>query len=182
MVRSKDQIQDAILLLRAQQGDEQAFGDLVLRWQSRLLRYAHHLTGDHDAAVDVVQETWITVLRKIRSLSDVDAFPAWIYRILTRRAADWIRKRNRRRKHLDRYQPQNTAGPSISPLLGQRIQSLREALGRLSPEHRMAILLYYDQGFHIAEVAHIIGIPLGTVKSRLYAARTQIRNLMENDP
>lgn len=173
-------IEDAILLIRARNGDAEAFADFVLRWQDRLRVHAERLTGHPAAADDVLQETWIAVLKGLGRLSDVEAFRAWIYRILSRKATDWIRSRQRRRRLSKRF----AAEPAVLAGDEERsdwIDSLDHAIKRLSPPLRHVVLLHYVEEFSVEEVAEILRIPRGTVKSRLHNARKQLRALIEEE-
>ncbi len=176
----KANIQDGILLLRCQQGDEEAFADLVLRWQSRLWSHAYRLTSDREAAADVVQDSWLAVLKGLRRLEDVDAFPGWVFRIVTNKCADWVRKQQRSRNLTDRLEREPVRDAGASPVDGQRLDSLQTALQGLSLRQRALIILHYQEGFSVAEIAEILTIPEGTVKSRLYHARNGIRTRMED--
>lgn len=171
-------IDDALLLLRAQNGDAQAFADFVSRWHDRLCEHARRLTGQRAAADDVVQETWIAVLAGLGRLADVDAFRTWVYRILSRKAADWVRRRQRQRR-LGRAFAEQAVSVSDSKNRSEQIESLDDALKLLAPPLRHAVLLHYVEQFSVEEVAGILGIPRGTVKSRLHNARKQLRALME---
>jgi len=173
-------IEDAILLIRARNGDAAAFADFVLRWHGRLRAHAERLTGHPAAADDVTQETWIAVLKGLGRLTDVEAYRAWIYRILSRKAADWIRSRERRRR-LDRRFAAEAARSSSEEERSDRIDSLDDAIARLSPPLRHVVLLHYVEEFSVEEVADVLGIPRGTVKSRLHNARKQLRALIEEE-
>ena len=171
-------IDDALLLLRARDGDAQAFTDFVLRWQDRLRAHARRLTGHQAAADDVLQETWVAVLKGLGRLSDVEAYRTWIYRILSRKAADWVRGRQKRRR-LDRRVARDAIVFSDQAGRSERIESLDDAVKCLSPPLRSAVLLHYVEEFSVEEVARILTIPRGTVKSRLHNARRQLRALIE---
>ena len=173
-------IEDALLLIRARNGDADAFTDFVMRWQERLRAHAERLTGHPEAADDVLQESWIAVLKGLRRLSDVDAFRPWIYRILSRKAADWVRSRQRRRR-LGRRFAAEAARSSGDEERSDRIESLEDAVKRLSQPLRHVVLLHYVEELSVEEVADILRIPRGTVKSRLHNARKQLRALIEEE-
>ena len=173
-------IQDALLLIRARNGDADAFTDFVLRWQGRLRTHAERLTGHPAAADDVLQETWIAVLKGLGRLSDVEAYRAWLFRILSRKATDWIRRRQRRRRLGRRFAAEAVVS-SDAEERSDRIESLDDAVKRLSPPLRHVVLLHYVEEFSVEAVADILGIPRGTVKSRLHNARKQLRTLIEEE-
>lgn len=171
-MKSSEHIIDELLVLRSQDGDRQAFEELVARWQERLWRHARLLTGDQDAAWDALQETWLAIVKGLKRLNDPAAFPKWAYKIVNDRCVDWIRRQQRQRKFED--QPPEDHRPD--DLQG----SLRLAMEHLPVEQRALISLHYAEGYGMAEIAEILGIPEGTVKSRLFAAREQLRKLMES--
>ena len=96
--RSPDDIQDELDVLDTQSGNLDALRCLIERWQVPLLRYATRLTGDPEAARDTLQEAWISAVKGIATLKDPAGFRPWIYRIVQRRAADWVRRQVRVRK------------------------------------------------------------------------------------
>ncbi len=146
------------------------------RWQERLWRHAYHLTGEEDAAWDAVQDTWVAIVKGIRRLQDEAAFPRWAYKILSNRCADWVRERQRERKLSDRSAP---GGICCQETSGGEYDSLKSALARLPGGQRALLSLRYADGYSTGEIAEILGVPEGTVKSRLHHAREQLRRLME---
>ncbi len=177
MARSADDIYDELLVLRCQDGDSDAIEELVGRWQHRLWRHAWHLTGKEDAAWDVVQEVWIALVRGIHRLDDPARFRHWAYRLVTHKGADWVRRQQRQRKLADAAsrQIEEAAEPSIP----DRVDALRQAFGRLPLDCRAILSLRYLQDVGLAEIARILEVPEGTVKSRLHHARTQLKRALE---
>ena len=171
-------IQDEITVLRAQQSAEH-FDALVARWQRPLWTHAHRLTGDREAAWDIVQEAWMTVLRKIGELRSPGAFPAWAYRIVTNKCRNWRRKHGRRQELLAEYADRAERERTSTLAPRGRHDGLDAAFSSLSLERRMLLSLYYDEEFPVREIADIFGLSEGTVKSRLYRARQELRTRME---
>jgi RNA polymerase sigma factor (sigma-70 family) len=175
----REQLYNELLVLRCQEGDSDAFEELVDRWQERLWRHAWRLTGDENAAWDALQEAWIGIGRSIRGLVDAEAFPAWAYRIVSNKCRDWIRKRRRRREADDAYFEKVRRKHEEARDARERCAGLREALTRLPGRDRAILSLRYEEGFDTAEIAEILSIPAGTVKSRLHYARKRLRAMME---
>jgi RNA polymerase sigma-70 factor (ECF subfamily) len=173
------EIEDALLLLRAQNGDADAFTRFILRWQDRLRAHALRLSQNEAGADDIVQETWMAVLKGLGRLSDVEAYRAWMYRILSRKAADWIRSRQRRRLPGRSLAAEAAPSPGEPEQRVDRIESLEDAIGQLSAPLRDVVLLHYVEEFSVEDIAGILVIPGGTVKSRLHNARKQLRVLIE---
>lgn len=168
---------DEYLVSLSQAGSSEALDGLARRWTPRLLRYVARVLGGSDsaeAARDVVQETWIGAIRGLRGLRDPAQFPAWIYGIATRKCADAIRANTRRR----RLDAQAAAGESSRPvenLTSEQQIDLAIAIRGLPPIHRAAVHLFYREELSVEEIASVLGIPAGTVKSRLHHARDALK-------
>ena len=175
----QDDIQDQILVLRCRQGDAAAFAALFDRWQPRLLHLACRLTGDRDAAWDAVQETWMAVTRGLDRLDDVDAFAKWIFRILNNKCNDWGRKQHRQRRLENGLILEQQAREEQADVPEQRYDSVREAMAALPPADGVLLTLYYIENLGVAAIAEIVGVPAGTVKSRLYHARNRLRAMLK---
>jgi RNA polymerase sigma factor (sigma-70 family) len=167
---------DEYLVSLCQAGSREALDGLARRWTPRLLRYSARMLGGSDcaeAARDVVQETWIGVIGGLRGLRDPAQFPAWIYGITTRKCADAIRA-NTRRRRLDAQTAGESSRTTESLTAEQRID-LATAVRGLPPIHRAAVHLFYREELSVEEIASVLGIPEGTVKSRLHHARDMLR-------
>lgn len=181
MKKRIDQIKNEWLVLRCQDGDPEAFEDLVRRWQEPLWRYARRLTGSEDAAWDVLQETWIAVSKGIRRLEDATAFPAWVYRITSNKSHDWIRREGRRRQVHRDYAEEHSDSAFQEPTGPKKAASLDEMLRGLPKQAQVILQLRYEQEFNTREIADILSIPEGTVKSRLYHARKRLRKYLKEE-
>ena len=174
----RERIENELLVLRCQEGDVAAFEQLVNRWQERLWRHAWRLTGEESAAWDALQEAWIGISRGLYRLAEPAAFSAWAYQIVGHKCRDWLR-RHRRQRQLDELYSEEvheSYGPEQEP---EQYADLREALARLLGPDRAIIALHYEDGFGTAEIAAILGVPEGTVKSRLFHARKRLRIFLE---
>lgn len=174
-------IKDEILVLQCQEGDSAAFEQLLERWQDRLWRHASRLTGDEDAAWDAVQETWLAISRDIRRLRSPAAFRAWAYQITTNKCKDWIRKEARSHQVAEQYFEEVSRAeiPHNSLSIKEQSENLSDAISRLPGKDRTILALKYEEDFEIAEIAAILDIPDGTVKSRLHYAREHLKKIME---
>lgn len=175
-MNGREQIYDQWLVQRCQEGDARAFDELMSRWQERLWRHAVRLTGDTDAAWDILQETMLAISGGLGRLVEPAAFPGWAYRIATNRCRALFRRNRSRRQSLEAYlesQPVEIAPDAAAAL------DLQAALKKLSHAQQTLVSLRYEEGFSVGEIAGILGIQPGTVKSRLYAARQQLRALLE---
>jgi len=170
------QIADEWLVLQSQDGDVRAFEQLVGRWQERLWRHARRLIRDDASAWDVLQEAWLSMLKGLRRLDDPAAFAPWAYRVVTLRCVDHVRRRERQRK-LERAQEAPVWEPP--PDEDGDVEALREALAELSVEQRALLSLHYREGLRLERIAEILGIPVGTVKSRLHHVRAALKKKIE---
>ena len=173
-----EQTFDELLVLRCQEADSEAFGELLQRWQKRLWQHAWRLVGREDAAWDILQDSLVAISRGISRLEAPAAFGAWAYRIVTYKSRDWIRKETRRRHAYGSYETE-LAHNQEDPLPGEKIMSLKEAVLRLPGKDRALLALKYEDDFDIEEIASILDVPTGTVKSRLYHARQRLKRMME---
>ncbi|MEO7793840.1 MAG: RNA polymerase sigma factor [Thermoanaerobaculia bacterium] len=186
MSRQTVRLFDEYLAAAARAGDREAFGRLAERWQPKLVAHAWRLMGDAEAARDVVQDAWTDIVRGLGRLDDAALFPAWAYRIVTRRAADAIRKRVRGR----RLDAAHAAIAAVTPQVDDaaaRIEAaadsgpLAKAIASLPPDQRAAVALFYLEEFSVAEIAAATGVPAGTVKTRLMHARTKLRAALKGE-
>ena len=177
-----DAIYDELLVLRCQEGDPKALEELVERWQSRLWRHANHLTGRPEVAWDIVQEAWMAIVRGIRRLDDPARFRQWSYRIVSNKCTDWMRRQHRQRKLVEdvSHEVQEGATDSADQASGDDdVDRLRQALRRLPKDRQTILAMLYLDGMSIAEIASVLAIPEGTVKSRLHQARNHLRTILE---
>jgi RNA polymerase sigma-70 factor (ECF subfamily) len=160
---------EGFLVLRAQSGDREALGALLASVQEPLYRYLLSLVGERQPAEDVLQETFIRVYRKLGWLREPALFRPWAYRIATREAFRHLRRERRWAEQVrDEEALKSVAAPpareEFAPVLSAR---LRETVAGLSPASRAVVVLYYLHEMSLEETADVLGVPLGTVKSRL---------------
>jgi RNA polymerase sigma-70 factor (ECF subfamily) len=176
MVRRIDRIFDETLVLYAQEGQREALDRLACRWRPRHYAHARRLLGTGDKAADAVQDAWIGIIRGLWRLKDPTRFPAWSYAIVTRRCQDVLRHAARGRETL---LDENVASDPPGDPLGAR--HLRDGLSSLPPSQRAAVALFYRDGLTVSEIAEALGIPVGTVKTRLFHARRTLRHYFGGD-
>jgi RNA polymerase sigma factor (sigma-70 family) len=179
MLKSRNQIYDELLILKCQAGDRAAFEELVERWERRLWHYAYKVTGSDSAAWDIVQETWVGIIKGIRKLADAAVFPQWAFRILNNKCADWLRNRHLQYK-LDSELSKETQNEfDARQNIDVKTGLLPAAVMKLSLEQRVLLMLRYNEDFDIGQIAEILSIPEGTVKSRLHRTLNQLREMVE---
>jgi len=174
---------DEYLAAAARAGDRNAFGRLAERWQPKLLAHAWRLMGEAEAARDVAQDAWVDIARGLARLDDASHFPAWAYRVVSRRAADAIKKRVRARRlgaafAAETPHPDDTARRMET---AADAEPLAKAIAGLPPEQRAAVALFYIEDFSVAETAAATDVPVGTVKTRLMHARAKLRAALKGE-
>jgi len=153
-------------------GDRRVFALLYKRWHPKLLRLAYRLTRNKDDAQDVIQDAAITIAKNISKLQDPSKFSAWAYTIVRRRAADHIAKAVKTRNIKTRAMQRDTS-PHTNTL--DDALTLKQALDRLAKPDRIILELFYIDGMSGKEMAAAMGVPMGTIKSRLFAARAKLQ-------
>lgn len=183
-------IDDATLVERCRQGDDLAWEALVRRWQGRVYGLAWHYLGNAEDARDAAQEAFVRVYRQLGSF-DGDRFQAWLLRITRNLCLDQLRRRKTRppleelrAADEDDAAPTDAApSPEQAWLSGVRRRVVHEALRRLNGPNREVILLKDIQGLKLGEIAGMLGLPIGTVKSRAHRARLELaRHVIAIDP
>lgn len=172
---------DDNLVLLSQSGDNEAFAQLVRKYSPDAYRTAFMVLRDRNEVEDVVQESFLTCYRKIRSFRMESSFKTWLYRIVVNRCYDRLRKRNREIDALNKMSINlKNVSDDISGI--ESSLDLREVIKGLRPEHRLVLTLYYGMDFGVQKVADILGVPVGTVKSRLNSARNMVRKNLTINP
>jgi RNA polymerase sigma-70 factor (ECF subfamily) len=172
---------DRVLVERAMAGDRDAFNELARLSISRLYGIAQLILRDPDRAWDATQEALVASWRDLSALRDPDRFDAWLYRILVRTCRREARRVRQRRMVEVRELPlAERARSDELPGLFDRDQ-LERAFRRLGVEERAIVVLHHVEGFPLTEIAEILGLPLGTVKSRLHRGIRTIRAALDAD-
>jgi RNA polymerase sigma-70 factor (ECF subfamily) len=170
----------ADLVERAQRGDREAFDDLARQAGDRCMAIAFRVLRDFDLADDAVQAAMVTAWREIRALRNPDAFEPWLHRILTRACYAEARRRRRWSEGIRLLPVEPEHGPDPYLAIELRDQ-LDRAFRRLTVEQRTVLVFHLYLGLSLPEVADHIGIPIGTVKSRVHRAKQALRASLEAD-
>ena len=175
---------DALLLGRYLAGDARAFDLLMEAHQRRVFAICLRILRDREEALDATQETFITVLRKAGGFEGRAAFSTWLYRVAVNTCYDQLRKKKRRRavRMPEGYDPRDASVNGTLEAVELR-PAIEEALAGLSPEFGAAVILSDLEGLPLKQVAEILDVPLGTVKSRVFRGRkmlaAQLGNLLD---
>lgn len=182
MASRKQILENELIVLRCQRGEERAFEELVERWERPLFYYIRRIVSSEEEAWDVLQDTWLSVIRGIRKLREPGALSAWLYRIARNRAISHFRKQPPFQSMTNDHGEMEVAdeGAEVS-LAGLEAREVHRALGSLSLPHREVLTLRFLEDFTLAEIAEIIGAPMGTVKSRLFHAKRALRSVLDEE-
>lgn len=164
----KDAIFDELLVLKVQDGDSKAFGLLVNRWNKRLISFANKIVHDVDIAKDVVQDTWVAAYKNMNRLNDARKFSSWIFRLTHNKAIDTIREQKLKTTTFE------------ADIIEEKIEDdpwmpIERQLKRLPADQKIILTLFYLEQQSLKQIAEILKLPAGTVKSRLFYARENLK-------
>jgi RNA polymerase sigma factor (sigma-70 family) len=157
---------------RAKQRDREAYTNLVNRFKEQVYRHAVGMLGDRMEAEDVTQEAFIKAFYSLSSLDHEYAFSSWLIRIVSNLCKDRLKQHG---KIMLVGEESILRAEQMGYVDSHEKLTIEEAMNLLTMEHREAILLHDVQGYRYEEISQIVGVPLGTVKSRLFAARLALR-------
>ena len=163
-------------IIRCQNGDEQAFRELVVRHKKNVFLLARRLTGSREDAEDITQETFLRAFRNIGSVNPENGIELWLYKTTANLCSNPRRARGRRWRSHRAFAEMGKAGASRSGLLLR--QSLKQALLRLSPSLRAAVTLVWLQGLTHREAAEVLVCSEGTVSWRVFEAKKRLRRAL----
>lgn len=173
--------EDVDLISRYLKGDQNAFDELMRAHEDRVFGICLRMLRDREAALDVTQETFLTVFRKADKYKAEAAFSTWLYRVTMNACYDHLRRTKRRQADAlpDGIDP---ADPSAGdPLEAVEVRpDIEKALQQIPEEFRSAIVLVDLQGLAIDQAAEILGVPSGTIKSRVFRGRRQLAEILGN--
>lgn len=171
--------EDELLVIRCQLGERAAFEELTERWHPPLWNYLRRVSGADDAAKDVAQDVWLRVLRGIARLRDGSRLRPWLFGIARRALMDRLRQQYAGVVDSD-IDVADLAADQTTDSLEQDIADMEHELERLPVTEREVLTLFYLRELSLAEVAEVLAVPVGTVKSRLYRARRLLRQALDS--
>ena len=182
--------EEQALVRRAAGGDPDAFEELVTAYEKQVYHLALRMTANPDDAMDLSQETFLRAWRGLASYRSDSAFSTWLYRLASNVCIDFLRRQKKQKVvplyHTDDEEeerelslPQPGPGPEEQILRQLEQEQVAQALAQLEPEYRQALTLCVIQGLSYTEIAQVLGIKEGTVKSRIARAREKMRNILQ---
>ena len=186
MNQSANRQQDDQLITRTLEGDREAFGDLVRKYQDRLYNGMVQVLRNEAEAEDTVQEAFILALTKLDSFRGKSGFYTWLFRIAYNTAISRIRKRKpttsleNQATQTELQLPSNQPGPDAGLVERERAEVLMQALEQVSDEHRQILILREMEEMDYSAISDVLELPVGTVRSRLHRARLQLKEILES--
>ncbi|MEM7087062.1 MAG: sigma-70 family RNA polymerase sigma factor [Bacteroidota bacterium] len=181
-MNNPEKIFDALLVKECQSASTKALTLLVKRWHGKLCKQAYWYTKDAAVAKDIVQDSWSVILKRLNTLKDPYSFGSWATRIVVRKSIDWLRKQKTERNQLKSYHESTTISrmdvDDVTP--HDQHTLLRKAIMDLSEEQQLVLHMFYLHEQSLQEISALLGIPKGTVKSRLFTAREKLKQLLKN--
>lgn len=177
---------DRRLIAECLGGRQDAFGELVSRYQVRLYNAIIRLVDHGEDAADIVQDAFLNAYQSLRSFKGDAEFFTWLYRIAFNTAISLKRKKRATisldaggtEGGIDPDDPSEYIKPGRALERSEDEAQLQDALNRLSPEHREVLVLKDIEGLKYEDIAEILGVPIGTIRSRLHRARLELRDLL----
>ena len=189
--RSYSSDEDMALVRFAQQGDMQAFEELVARYRDKIYARAFSMMRSEEDAIDLSQEAWIKAWQRLKQFQGESSFGTWMTRVVINLCLDQLRKQKRHRVESLEAMNEESGGVerqmpvvTVNPTEGLERQELRgridKALGQLSQEHRTVLVLHEFEEMEYKEIARVMECSIGTVMSRLFYARRKLAALLVN--
>jgi len=173
----KERDKEPALIRRSLQQDAEAFEALMRHYQQRIFLLAYRMTGVATDAEDIVQEVFVYAYQHLHEFREGSSFAAWLYRIATNDCLDWLKRRERRdRAYRGWLEDRSTTASAV----GEMAARAHEALLRLPPKQRAALVLTACEGFNHAEAAQTLGCSETTISWRVFMARKQMQRLLRN--
>jgi RNA polymerase sigma-70 factor (ECF subfamily) len=180
-------VTEEALITQCRKGSTAAFEQLVERYEKRVYNLAYRLTGNREDASDIAQEAFLKVYTSLNDFRGESSFSTWLYRVVSNACLDELRKRSRRKvvsfdnpypgeDDSPRQLPSDDPEPSADMERIEEKEAVQRGINELSDDHRMIIIMRDIQDMSYEDIASVLGLSIGTVKSRLNRARLSLRD------
>ncbi len=184
-----DKEKEKELVAAAKEGNLEAFEQILSAYEKPIYSYVYRLVRQKEDAQDLTQEAFVKLYKHIDAVDSEKNFRAWVYKIATNTVNDWLRKKQKRQELfiIDdpdvQFETIDVHTPYQDMQRVERAQDVEPALQKVRPVYRAVLLLFYWQGFGYTEIAHVLSLPLNTVKTYLYRAKHALKDeLSQNYP
>ena len=181
MRTEKEKIYYELLVLRCRRNDKDAWKELIGNWEKPIFYYVKRLVDDENDAWDILQQIWLKVIQGINKLKEPDSLPAWLYRIARWTTMSYWRKRYSKRDLIEEINDISSYEGENEEIHFDNAGKVHYGLSRLSLAHREVLTLYFLEDFSLSDIADILEISPGTVKSRLYHAKRALHDILEKE-
>ncbi|GMW03066.1 MAG: putative alternative RNA polymerase sigma factor SigM [Candidatus Hydrogenedentota bacterium] len=176
-MRPRREIESDLLLIRFHRGDLASFSELMRLWERRLFYYIRRMVPAEEDAWDILQDVWMRAYTQMRTVRDAASLRSWLYCVAHNAAVSHLRKHSRYEAALENVEtPAHGDSPAFD---SDDARMIHEGIEKLASAHREVIVLYFIEEFSQAEIANILNIPEGTVKSRLHHAKHALRTILD---
>jgi len=176
-------LSEELLVERAAQGDELAYGKLVRRYQTRLFNFVRSMVRNDELAEDITQESFVKAYYSLGKLQNPGSFKSWLFRIANNNTLDWLRKKRLQLVDVDEQLRESYVDMRVNPedrtLEDARVAHIHQALDQLKSDKKAILVMCDLQGLSYQEIAEVLNIPFGTVQSRIFYARRKLREYLD---
>ena len=173
-------IDDHTLVAQTLAGRPDAFGTLVERYDRAVYHLAYRTLRDQEEARDAAQEAFFKAYRSLRTFKPAAKFSTWLFAITYHACCDRLSRRKRYSNEELPERADTAAGPESEAIANDEAKRLRTAIASLPEKYRTVITLYHLQGRQYEEIAQVLGVPMGTVKTHLFRAKEQLRRILND--
>jgi RNA polymerase sigma factor (sigma-70 family) len=166
-----------LLVQRYQNGEDDALKHLIVRFQPVMIRTIYYHTSNRDAVEDISQDCWYDIIARLKELKLKISFNAWALTIVRRKCIDWIRDQQRERKQAQLLNLEVEAD-AAEQKTGVRLEQIQIGIQQLLPTQRIVLTMFYLENLSLEEISDVLDISKGTVKSRLFYARENLKKIL----
>ncbi len=180
MISEKERVYLEYLVLQCRHKDQRAWNEMIRHYEKRLFYFIFQLVGHHQDALNILQNTWLKAFRSIHRLCEPTSLTPWLYQIARNTALQFLRSHHKT-SSIECYFESDPVVCDAEPEESYAAEQVHRSLKKLSHAHREALALYYLEDFSLQEIADILSVPVGTVRSRLYYAKRSLKSVLEKE-